>query len=68
MRTAPREWLLPALDLEGAEAPWRLIRAGALGTLLLFVALAFWVWIAPLSGAVIGAGYVKVDMNRKTVQ
>jgi HlyD family type I secretion membrane fusion protein len=32
------------------------------------VSVTAWVWIAPLSGAVIGPGQVKVDMNRKTVQ
>jgi HlyD family type I secretion membrane fusion protein len=38
------------------------------GSLLLVVGIGVWVWLAPLSGAVIGAGQVKVDMNRKTVQ
>ncbi len=38
-------------------------------TLLIFAfALAMWVWLAPLSGAVIAQGIVKVDLNRKTIQ
>ncbi|MCI0400078.1 MAG: HlyD family type I secretion periplasmic adaptor subunit [Gammaproteobacteria bacterium] len=58
----------PALDVEGAERPWSLIAAGILGAILLVLGFGAWVWIAPLSGAVIGPGHVKVDMNRKTVQ
>ncbi|HSB49631.1 MAG TPA: HlyD family type I secretion periplasmic adaptor subunit [Burkholderiales bacterium] len=63
-----RDLVLPALDVERAGEPWPLIRAGIFGTLLLVASIAVWVWIAPLSGAVIGPGQVKVDMNRKTVQ
>ena len=63
-----RDLVLPALDVDRAGEPWPLIRAGIMGSLLLVVAIGIWVWLAPLSGAVIGAGQVKVDMNRKTVQ
>jgi HlyD family type I secretion membrane fusion protein len=59
--------VLPALDVDRAHRPWPLILAGFLATLVLVAGLAAWVWLAPLSGAVIGAGQVKVDMNRKTV-
>jgi len=65
---ALRDLILPALDIEHAEQPWPLIRAGIIGSLLLVLAIGIWVWLAPLSGAVIGPGFVKVDMNRKTVQ
>jgi len=68
MANALRDLVLPALDLERAGDPWPLIRAGIIGSVLLVLAIAAWVWIAPLSGAVIGPGHVKVDMNRKTVQ
>jgi len=60
--------ILPALDVEQAHRPWPLILAGLVATLVLVVGVAAWVWLAPLSGAVIGAGQVKVDMNRKTIQ
>ena len=63
-----RDLVLPALDVDRAGEPWPLIRAGIVGSLLLVVGIGAWVWLAPLSGAVIGAGQVKVDMNRKTVQ
>jgi len=68
MANALRDLVLPALDVERAGEPWPLIRAGIVGSLLLVISIAAWVWIAPLSGAVIGQGQVKVDMNRKTVQ
>jgi HlyD family type I secretion membrane fusion protein len=58
----------PSLDVDHAERPWPLIRAGIMGTLLLIGGISAWVWLAPISGAVIGPGVVKVDMNRKTVQ
>ena len=63
-----RDLVLPALDVERAGEPWPLIRAGIVGSLLLVAGIGVWVWIAPLSGAVIGPAQVKVDMNRKTVQ
>ncbi|HJT60979.1 MAG TPA: HlyD family type I secretion periplasmic adaptor subunit [Burkholderiales bacterium] len=63
-----RGLLLPALDVERADQPWPLIRAGMLVIVLLVAAIATWTWLAPLSGAVIATGVVKVDMNRKTVQ
>jgi len=59
---------VPSLDVDHAERPWPLIRAGIVATLLLIGAVSIWVWLAPISGAVIGPGVVKVDMNRKTVQ
>jgi len=64
----PSQLILPTLDVEQAHRPWPLILAGFVATLVLVVGVGTWVWLAPLSGAVIGAGQVKVDMNRKTVQ
>jgi len=50
-----------------SEARW-VIRAG-LGVIFAGVlALGGWAALAPLSGAVIAPGYVKVDLNRKVVQ
>ena len=60
--------LLPAPDVDDIENPGPLIRAGILGVLLLFVIVAAWVAAAPLSGAIIAPAFVKVDMDRKTVQ
>lgn len=63
-----RDLVLPALDVDGVDRPWPLIRAGILGSVLLVIAIGIWVGLAPLSGAVMGPGFVKIDMNRKTVQ
>jgi len=68
MAFRPSQLVLPAVDVEHAHRPWPLIVAGFVATLVLVVGVGAWVWLAPLSGAVIGAGQVKVDMNRKTVQ
>src|SRR5919108_6165549 len=45
-----------------------LVRAGLLVIAGGVVAFAAWAYFAPLSGAVIAPGYVKVDLNRKVVQ
>ncbi|NIN35494.1 MAG: HlyD family type I secretion periplasmic adaptor subunit [Gammaproteobacteria bacterium] len=57
-----------SVNVDRADNPWRLIVTGILCVMLLILGVAAWVVIAPLSGAVISPGYVKVDMNRKTVQ
>src|ERR671922_1450770 len=45
-----------------------LVRAGLLVIALGAVSFAAWAYFAPLSGAVIAPGFVKVDLNRKVVQ
>src|ERR671914_565197 len=45
-----------------------IIRTGLLVIGAGIAALAFWAFAAPLSGAVIAPGFVKVDLNRKVVQ
>jgi HlyD family type I secretion membrane fusion protein len=63
-----RAWFVPALELDAGHEMRRAIRGG----LVVIVAgvLGMWLWSvwAPLSGAVIAQGFVKVDMNRKVVQ
>src|SRR4029078_9071232 len=46
----------------------RIVRTGLLVIVGGSAALAAWAAYAPLSGAVIAPGYVKVDLNRKVVQ
>ncbi len=58
---------------EMAETPptdsmWRPSLAGWLMLLLFFGGLGFWAFTAPLSGAVVATGVVKVEGNRKSVQ
>ncbi len=60
--------VLPSVDVDQADNPRRLIGAGVLAIVLLVLAVSAWVVLAPLSGAAIAPGVVKVDMNRKTVQ
>jgi membrane fusion protein, type I secretion system len=57
-----------APDVAAADNPWPLIRAGMIGVTLLVLSVGLWVWLAPLYSAAVGPGFVKVDMNRKTVQ
>ena len=46
----------------------RTVIAGAVVIGLAFAAFAAWAALAPLSGAVIASGIIKIDNNRKTVQ
>lgn len=46
----------------------RIVRTGLLVIAGAVIAFAVWAFYAPLSGAVIAPGYVKVDLNRKVVQ
>ncbi len=46
----------------------RIVRGGFAVVTLGLLALGTWLVLAPLSGAVIAPGFVKVDMNRKVVQ
>lgn len=46
----------------------RLVGAGLVIMVAGVVALGGWTALAPLSGAVVAAGFVKVDLNRKVVQ
>jgi multidrug efflux pump subunit AcrA (membrane-fusion protein) len=52
---------------EGSELT-RVARAGVGVMLLGTLFIGAWLVLAPLSGAVIAPGFVKVDMNRKVVQ
>jgi len=53
---------------EHFDSPRRLIYAGVGAILFLVLAIAVWASLAPVSGAVIASGSVKVDMYRRTVQ
>lgn len=53
-----------AMDIDSS----RVIRLGRLIILIAFGGIGAWLAFAPLQGAVVAAGFVKVDNNRKTVQ
>lgn len=64
---------LQVFDLGGkgadeVENPRPLILAGLIGVAVLVVAVLVWVALAPIGGAAIAPGVVKVDLNRKVVQ
>ncbi|HKY01737.1 MAG TPA: HlyD family type I secretion periplasmic adaptor subunit [Burkholderiales bacterium] len=61
-------WLVPDLELDEHGDLRNLRRAGLLIILIFIVGIGTWAVFAPLSGAVIAPGVVKVDMNRKTLQ
>ena len=54
--------------LEREFDPRPLVRAGLLILAAGVLALGGWAVLAPLSGAVIAPGFVKIDLNRKVVQ
>ena len=63
-----KAWFIPPLDLDAGHDMRRAIRAGLAVILFGIVGLGGWAAFAPLSGAIIAQGFVKVDMNRKVVQ
>lgn len=71
---APLARALRALDLEGhgggdyADNPRPLIRAGLIAIAVLVAVFVIWIAVAPISGAAVAPGVVKVDLNRKVVQ
>jgi len=54
--------------LEREFDPWPVVRGGLLILTVGMLALGGWAMLAPLSGAVIAPGFVKIDLNRKVVQ
>jgi HlyD family type I secretion membrane fusion protein len=63
-----RRWILPPIEVEQADEPWRIVRAGLIVIALLVVVVGGFLAFAPLSGAIVAPGVVKVDLDRKVVQ
>jgi len=55
-------------DIEHVDSPWKLISIGILCVILLILGVSAWVGVAPISGAVVAPGYIKVATDRKTIQ
>jgi epimerase transport system membrane fusion protein len=55
-------------DLDRELRLWPLVRAGLVVIVVGVLGLGAWAVLAPLSGAIIAPGYVKIDLNRKVVQ
>lgn len=62
------EFALPTLGDRAAEEASKVIRSGVMIIVLGMVLSGSWMAVAPIAGAVIAQGAVKVDMNRKTLQ
>ncbi|WP_165904721.1 HlyD family type I secretion periplasmic adaptor subunit [Sulfurisoma sediminicola] len=60
--------MLPAVKVETADDPRRLIIAGLIVLGLTFGIGGIWMVFAPISGAVVANGLIKIDMNRRSVQ
>jgi HlyD family type I secretion membrane fusion protein len=60
--------LLPPIDPASGVDLRRAARAGMLIVALALLGGGAWLAMAPLSGAVIAPGFVKIDLNRKVVQ
>jgi len=61
-------YLLPAIPADESGQSTRLVRIGLAAILVFLGGFALWGSLAPISGAVIAEGMVKIDTNRKTVQ
>jgi HlyD family type I secretion membrane fusion protein len=55
-------------DQAPSDSSWRPTLAGCLIIALFFGGLGSWAYLAPLNGAVVASGVVKVEGNRKSVQ
>ncbi len=62
------KFLLPPVGADDTENGRRIIWTGLIVIAVAFLGVGGWMAAAPLSGAVIAPGVVKVDTNRKTVQ
>jgi len=63
-----RDVLAPRVDLDPGRNAARIALAGLAIVVFGVFGLGGWALFAPLSGAVIAPGFVKVDLNRKVVQ
>ena len=63
-----RAWFVPSMEIDAGHEMQRMIRAGLAVIVIGVGGVLVWGIFAPLGGAVIAPGFVKVDMNRKVVQ
>lgn len=63
-----RDWFMLPAGLPDGEEMSRLVRIGLTVIGVGVIGVGGWATFAPLSGAVVAPGFVKVDMNRKVVQ
>ena len=56
------------IDIDETEEATRIVRLGMLATLTFVGFFLIWAWWAPIRGAVIAEGMVKIEHKRKTIQ
>ncbi len=59
---------LPQVSIDASGESTRLVRSGLLFGVFLFLGFLVWGLIAPIQGAVVTGGTIKIDLNRKTLQ
>ncbi|HIG65436.1 MAG TPA: HlyD family type I secretion periplasmic adaptor subunit [Methyloprofundus sp.] len=59
---------LPTIEIDSSGDSTRIARNGMFYGVFLFVGFLIWGLTAPISGAVITDGIIKIDFNRKTIQ
>lgn len=63
-----RQTLFPTIDIDSTGESTRLARTGTLAIGIFFGVLGGWAATAPLSGAIVADGVIKIDTQRKTIQ
>jgi len=63
-----KQFLLPSIPVDQTGEATRLVRMGSLAMALFFGGLGIWAVTAPLAGAIVAGGNIKIDSHRKTVQ
>lgn len=59
---------LPKISVDSSGESTQLIRSGLFFGVILFLGFLIWGLTAPIHGAVITQGMIKIDLNRKTLQ
>ena len=63
-----KDWLLPPIGPQAGLDLRRIVRAGVAIFVIGVIGGLVWLAWAPLSGAIIAPGFVRLDLNRKVVQ
>jgi len=58
----------PQIDIDPTGESTRLVRSGLYGGILLLVIFFIWAATAPIHGAVVTSGAIKIELNSKTIQ
>ncbi|MCK5889088.1 MAG: biotin/lipoyl-binding protein, partial [Methylococcales bacterium] len=59
---------LPSIPVDPSGESTRLVRSGLFSGVLLFAIFLAWGLTAPIRGAIVTSGIIKIDSDRKTIQ